>query len=629
MELDLEGVAVAFVETELERLEKELKSLHSQLPPLSSSDEIRLLSVLKAVLGEDDDASSHNGDNRSGWEMFDLVPPTLDAFARNSKWRNSLDRYTSGLLLQLKLRFFILIKDFSSSNKSQATTTRTDEGQEDEEMDGGTPTSTAAASLDEDAKSSVHVDIKDLMPPEYEQSEGQRDEFIKAKHTAAKELTESKFKLVLEQSNVSSEKEADYLQRFGRLLQRRLEKLLFPEEDEKTEQFEGTRNKRPYHLNREEEDEEEELINSHEKKLRLPKGRLDKNIQREMYRLLREYDRLMKQYLAASLLSQPSWVPPPASQTVEEDPPPPPTVSIAIHFGWNYTNVGWIPPSKSTAELLCPPIHCLIGFNGDESEILYGNQIYEALGKQLPSPKTRLGSYKYEVSSCHNLKSMLADKEVEWRKGKANVKSELPLAIFLIHVKTKIEAAIQQLSSTVTKYKVILVLPQVLSIVQRGRIYDAMKLAGFADDQVHLIKETTAAALDFAHDAAIWSPGSMLPIVLYCPQEIDSYYNASTADVAIFSNKDGIITMGESAGRQGLGLTGVRTEFPKFKKKIEPFKGELNKNSVIVHLDDGNYMHFRALHHRVIVRSAAASRDLLNKIREHLTKSTVRYLLCF
>jgi hypothetical protein len=268
---------------------------------------------------------------------------------------------------------------------------------------------------------------------------------------------------------------------------------------------------------------------------------------------------------------------------------------------------------------------------------LYGNQVYEAWGKKLPSPGTGLGSYKYKVSSCLNLKSMLADKEVEWRKGKAKVRSELPLAIFLIHIKTKIEAAIQLLSST-TRYKVIMVLPQALSMLQRGRIYDAMKLAGFAEDQVHLIKETTAAALAFAHDAAIWSPGSMLPILLFCPQELfDSNANASTADVAIFSHEDGIITMGETAGRQG--LTGMRKEITKFKKRIEPFKGELNKNSVIVHLDDGSHenvscsqedemQHFRSLHDRVRIGSAAASDDL-NKIREHLTTSTVRYLLCF
>jgi hypothetical protein len=139
-----------------------LKSLHSQLPPFSSSDEIRLLSVLKAVLGEDDDASSNTVDDRSGWEMFDLVAPTLDAFARNNKWRNPLDRYTSCLLLQLKLRFFILIKDFSISNKSQATKTATDEGEEEEDIDGGAPTA-AAASSDEAAEPPVHVDIRDLM----------------------------------------------------------------------------------------------------------------------------------------------------------------------------------------------------------------------------------------------------------------------------------------------------------------------------------------------------------------------------------------------------------------------------------------------------------------------------------
>jgi hypothetical protein len=82
--LDLEGVASGFVESELDRLEKELKSLHAQLPPLSPSEEIRLISALKAALGDDDDVSSNTDDNRSGWEMFDLVAPTLDAFARNS-----------------------------------------------------------------------------------------------------------------------------------------------------------------------------------------------------------------------------------------------------------------------------------------------------------------------------------------------------------------------------------------------------------------------------------------------------------------------------------------------------------------------------------------------------------------
>jgi hypothetical protein len=654
MELDLEGVAVAFVETELERLEKELKSLHSQLPPFSSSDEIRLLSVLKAVLGDDEDVSSHNSDNRSGWEMFDLVAPTLDAFARNSKWRNSLDRYTSGLLLQLKLRFFILIKDLSSSNKSQATKIATDEGKEEEDIDGETPTAAAAASSDEAAKSSAHVDIKDLMPSEYEHSEGQRDEFIKVKHTAAKELTESKFKLVLEQSNVSTEKEADYLQRFGRLLQRRLENLLFPEEDKKTELFEGTRNnKRPHHLNREEEDEEEELTNSHGKESlqALTKGRMDKNIQREMYRLVREYDRLMKQYLTVSLLSHPSWVPPPASQTVE-DPPRSPTVTIALHFGWNYTHVGWIPPNETSAELLFPPIPCLIGLSDDESEVSYGLQIYEALRKLLPSPDATESETQETAFSWLNLKTMLTDKEVKWRQGKASVKSELPLAMFLIHVKTKIEAAIP-LPSSSTKYKVIMVLPQVLSIVQRGRIYDATELAGFGEDQVHFIKETTAAALAFAHDADIWSPGFLLPLLVCCPSsdvqhdDSDANHENHNADVAIFSNEDGILTMEESAGRQGLGQKGVLQEMTKFKRVMFCFEGMINKKSVFVYLDDGSYeeempcsrpdemQEFRALLGQLraehIEKRSASGNDLLNKIREHLTKCTVvvRYSLAF
>jgi hypothetical protein len=655
MELDLEGVAVAFVETELERLEKELKSLHSQLPPFSSSDEIRLLSVLKAVLGEDDDASSHNGDNRSGWEMFDLVPPTLDAFARNSKWRNSLDRYTSGLLLQLKLRFFILIKDFTINNKSSATTTTTDEGQEEEDIDGGTPTSSAAAaSSDEDAKSSAHVDIKDLMPSEYEQSEGQRDEFIKAKHTAAKELTESKFKLLLEQSNVSTEKEADYLQRFRRLLQRRLAKLLFPGEDEKTKLFEETR-KRPHHLNREEEEEEslKALTN---------KGRMDKNIQREMYRLVREYDRLMKQYLAASSLSLPSSVPPVPPPTVSlshsssvpapaphmvEDPPRPRTVTIALHLGWNYTHVGWIPPNKTSVELLFPPIPCIIGMNKDEPEVLYGVQMYEALRETLPlseKAETESGTQETVSFSWLNLKYMLRDKEVEWRQGKAKVKSELPLAIFLIHVKTKIEAAILPLF---TNYKVIMVLPQALSIVQRGRISDASELAGFGEDQVHLIKETTAAALAFAHDTTIWSPGFLLPILVCCPTCPPPYVaigsNANyenNADVAIFSDEDGILTMEGSAGRQGLGLIGVLKEMTKFKKRMFCIEGVINKKSVFVHLDDGNYeeempctrpdemQEFQALLVQLravesIENMSASGNYLLNKIREHFRKYTV------
>jgi hypothetical protein len=306
MELDLEGVAVAFVETELERLETELKSLHSQLPPFSSSDEIRLLSVLKAVLGDDEDVSSHNGGNRSGWEMFDLVAPTLDSFARNSKWRNPLDRYTSGLLLQLKLRFFILIKDFAINNKSQATKTTTDEGQEDEDEDinGGTPTPPAA---DETHELPIRFGINDLMPSESEQ-QGRRQNYMTGKHKEVKEETESKLKLVLELRNVSTEEKADFLRQFHILLERRLEKLLWPKEDDQWKLGEGTR-KRP-HPNGEEEDE---LNNSHKKKPpAVGEAGRDDYIKGEMNRLAREYERLMKQHLAAfeespSMSSYPSW----------------------------------------------------------------------------------------------------------------------------------------------------------------------------------------------------------------------------------------------------------------------------------------------------------------------------------
>jgi hypothetical protein len=126
----------------------------------------------------------------------------------------------------------------------------------------------------------------------------------------------------------------------------------------------------------------------------------------------------------------------------------------------------------------------------------------EAVGKPFPSPNETESGQQEMAFSWLNLKSMLRGKEVEWRKGKAKVNSELHLAIFLIHVKTNIEAAIP-LPSSATKYKVILVFPQVLSIVQRGRISDATRLAGFGEDQVHFIKETTAAALAFAHDADI------------------------------------------------------------------------------------------------------------------------------
>jgi hypothetical protein len=150
-----------------------------------------------------------------------------------------------------------------------------------------------------------------------------------------------------------------------------------------------------------------------------------------------------------------------------------------------------------------------------------------------------------------------------------------------------------------------MVLPQVLSIVQRGRIYDAMKLAGFAEDQVHLIKETTAAALAFAHDRDIWSPGSMLPILVYCPPDVyDSNGYEYNADVGIFSNEDGILSMEESAGHQGLLQTQVLEEMTKFKERIVPFGDTMNKKSVFVHLDgsceevscarEDEMQHFRA-----------------------------------
>jgi hypothetical protein len=191
-------------------------------------------------------------------------------------------------------------------------------------------------------------------------------------------------------------------------------------------------------------------------------------------------------------------------------------------------------------KLLFPPIPWFIGLNDDESEVLYGLQIYEASRKLLPSPDVTETAF-----SWLNLKSMLRDKEVEWRKNKGKVNSEHPLAMFLIHVKTKIEAAIPLPSST-RNYKVILVVPQVLSIVQRGRIYGATELAGFGEDQVHFIKETTAAALACAHDEDIWSPGFLLPILVYWPPpdvELDSNANyENNADVAIFSNEDGILT---------------------------------------------------------------------------------------
>jgi hypothetical protein len=622
--LNLKGVATAFVKTELGRLETECKSLHAQLPPLSTSDEIHLLSALKAALGND---ASSNNNNPSGWywELFDWVPPTLDAIAQNSGGKNPLDRYTSGLLLQLKLKFLIQMKDCIIISNKPATTTG--EGQEKEDSD-RTPTPGAE---DETHELPIQFGINDLMPSDSDQQE-QRQKYMKAKHREVKEETESKLKLVLELNNVSTEEEADFLRQFQILLERRLEKLLWPKENEQWKLREGT--KKRLHPNREEEDERK---NCHKKKSPLAEAGWDDYIKGEMNRLAREYERLMKQHLAAfqespTMSSHPSSVSGAPPQLV--DPPPPPTVSIVIHLGWNHTHVGWIPPNKTSVELLFPPIPCLIGLSEDESEVLYGAQIWKAVKKKLRLPEktaskrgTELGS-----SSWLNLHSMLRGKEVEWRKGKGRVRSELPLAMFLIHVKTKIEAATLPPSST-TNYKVIMVLPQALSIIQRGRISDAAKLAGFGEDQVHLIKETTAAALAFAHDEDIWSPGSMLPILVCCPPDIrDSCDSGDNADVAIFSNEDGILSMEDSAGRQGLGL---REEITRFKKRIAAFAGETNKNSVIVHLDDGSYeklpcsqkgamQDFRALQDRVKRRSASESDDLLNKIREHLTKSTVR-----
>jgi hypothetical protein len=287
--LDVEGMAESFVETELGRLETELKSLHAQLPPISTSDEMHLLSALKAALG--DDASSNNN-NRSGWywEFFDWIAPTLetlDTFAQNSGGWNPLDRYTSGLFLQLKLKFLIQMKDSIIISNTPATTTA--EGQENEDIH-GTPTPAAA---DETHELPIRFGINDLMPSESEQQE-QRQNYMTAKHREVKEETESKLKLVLELSNVSTEEEADFLLQFHMLLERRLEKLLWPKEDDQWKPGEGTR-KRP-HPNGEEEDE---LTNSHKKKLRLTRAGRDDYIKGEMDRLAREYERLMKQHLAA------------------------------------------------------------------------------------------------------------------------------------------------------------------------------------------------------------------------------------------------------------------------------------------------------------------------------------------
>jgi hypothetical protein len=280
---------------------------------------------------------------------------------------------------------------------------------------------------------------------------------------------------------------------------------------------------------------------------------MDDYIQREMYRVVREYEYFIKEQLAAFLafpsMSSPPSNPSPMPPSPEPvDPPLPPTLSIALYLGWNNAHVGFIPPNKTSVELLFPPIPCLIGLNEDESEVLYGNQIYEAGRKTLPSAeKTRRGTQT--MGSCFHIGAMLRDKEVEWRKGKWRVKSELPLAMFLIHVKTKIEVAILPSSA---KYKVIMVLPQALSIVQRGRISDATKLAGLGEE-VHLIKESTAVALAVAHDAAVWSPGSTLPILVSCPPDVlDSNVNENNADVAIFKEYKGILSMEKLLGARGL-----------------------------------------------------------------------------
>jgi hypothetical protein len=634
----VQGMAESFVETELGRLETELKSLHAQQPRLSASDEVHLLSILKAALGDDKDVFS------------DLVAPTLDVVAASSKLENKLDRYTSGLLLQLKMKFVILVKEAIISRNTQAAATAP-EGPETEDIIIEGPTVAPAAASSEDGAAPeeppVYVDIAELMPSATEQQLHQVA-FVKSCHKNAKEQTESEFNLVLERSNVATEKKVEFLERFRSLLERRLNKLLKKDDEQSKPPQEGaTTRKRAHRLNREER--EEELTNSLMKKLLIAEGRMDGKIKREMDRLLRKYEDLMKKYLAgcsevpiisSSSAGSSSRMPPRPPPPVDPIPPPPPTVSIiAIHLGWNHTHVGWIPPKKTSVELLLPPIPCLIGLRKEDSVVLYGDQNYEALRETFTSlwesddEEDGTGTVP---STWHNLKSILADKEVEWRKGKGKVKSELLLALFLIHVKKKIEAALPPHPSN---YKVMLVLPQVLSIVQRGRIFDATNLAGFEVDEVRFVKETTAAALAFAHDADIWSPGSVLPIVVCCPQDIlRSTADDSNADVGIFSNEDGIVSMEGSAGGQGLGHIGVLEEMTKIKEMTVPFQSKLNKNSIFVHLDDGNYeemlpctqkeemQEFRArslqLHGRI--NRWSASGDLLDKIREHLTHSTVR-----
>jgi hypothetical protein len=121
-------------------------------------------------------------------------------------------------------------------------------------------------------------------------------------------------------------------------------------------------------------------------------------------------------------------------------------------------------------------------------------------------------------------------------------------------------------------------------------------------------------------------------------------HNAN-ADVGIFSNEEGILTLEESVGRQGLGQKGVLQEMTKFKKEMFCFEGMMNKKSVFVHLDDDGSFYeeempcsrpdkmqeFRALLGQLrperIERSSESGKDFLNKIREHLTKCVVRYSL--
>jgi hypothetical protein len=91
--------------------------------------------------------------------------PTLDTFAQTSGGWNSLDLYTSGLLLQLKFKFLIQMRDCITISNKPATTTG--EGQEKEDIV-GTPTAAAAVSSDETEEAPVHVDINHLMPSDAE-----------------------------------------------------------------------------------------------------------------------------------------------------------------------------------------------------------------------------------------------------------------------------------------------------------------------------------------------------------------------------------------------------------------------------------------------------------------------------